>query len=324
MSTRQQLVRLLADGRFHSGAFLGQNLGVSRTAVWKHIQELSVLGLDIFAVRGKGYRLAYPLELLDKDLIRTHLGEETATSLGELEILDKVGSTNDYLGSKLRTVDTVFPAVCLAEMQTKGRGRRGRTWVSPYGTNLYLSLSWVFQPSGAGIEGLSLAVAVSIARILSARGVNGVCLKWPNDILLGDRKLSGILIDLVGETSGDMRVVVGVGINCNVSPSAAEGIDQPWADLSSAGVNISRNTLAAEIISALLECLIVFSREGLDSFMDDWHRFDHLDSRSVRLNQGNRTIYGIARGIDDNGALLLEYNGRIQKVHAGEVSVRQS
>ena len=316
------LLPLLADGEFHSGQEFAERLGISRAAVWKHVQSLAALGLDVHAVRGRGYQLSTPLQLLDLEKILASLSQSTRSRLDAIDVLNSVDSTSEYLR---RQLDSLYPGrgkACLAEQQTAGRGRRGKSWVSPYGSSLYLSLAWFIDQPGLSISGLSLAIAVSVVRALERYGVERLGLKWPNDIFLEGRKLAGILLDLSGESGGVWRVVVGIGINLRMPSGAAELIDQPWTDLSGMAVEVDRNLLAGQVLEALVSDIELFAGKGLVSFINEWERFDLLSGREIGLQQGDRMIAGIARGIDKDGALLVERNGITGSYHAGEVSVR--
>lgn len=322
MSKRFQLIELLSEGRFCSGVQLAEKLAISRAAVWKHVQALVELGLDVHAVRGRGYQLRSPLQLLDRDRIQRFLSQHTLSRLDAVDIFNSVDSTNEYLRRNLDRLSPGRGRACMAEQQTAGRGRRGRSWVSPYGSSLYLSLAWFIDQPGMSISGLSLAIAVSVARALEEHGIERLGIKWPNDIFLEGRKLAGILLDLSGESGGAWRVVAGVGINVRMPSTAAEQIDQPWIDLSGLNVSVDRNRLAGQALEALVSDIIRFADQGLDSFTDEWTRYDLLSGRVIELRQGDRMIAGIARGIDTDGALLLEHQGTIRSYHAGEVSVR--
>ncbi len=325
MLTRYRLIELLADGRFHSGQSLGRELGISRAAVWKHIQALDELGLDVHAVRGQGYRLADPFEPLDRERIVCHLSASSAERLRALEVFRDIDSTSDHLKRSRPSHESGYFSVCVAEWQSAGRGRCGRRWVSPYGTNLYLSFAAQISEATLGAGGLSLAVAVAVADALQACGVEDAGLKWPNDVFYQGRKLAGILLDLTGESGGPYQVVVGVGINLRVSARAAREIDQPWADLSQSVVKIDRNHLAGLIIESLVRAVDLFKQHGLRAFTKDWERLDLVSGRTVELHHEQESmIKGVARGIDARGALLIERDGMTRSYHAGEVSIRLS
>ncbi len=323
METRYQLIRSLADGKFHSGEALARSLGLSRAAIWKQIKGLrEQWGMEIHAVSGRGYRLVYPLELLQQDKILMLLPSATRGTLSGLEIHDSIDSTNEYLMLQA-AADLPSGQACLAELQTAGRGRRGREWHSPYGSNIYLSLLWRFPLAPIELSGLSLAAGLAVVRALNYLGVTEVGLKWPNDILWQERKLAGLLLEVTGESEGPSQVVLGVGLNTLLSDQQGSGIDQPWVDLTSipGGKQVGRNQLAAALIHQLVNTLESFERHGLSPLLDEWQQQDLYHNKTVVLRMGNRTIEGKHVGIDKNGALLLLHAGEVKAYYAGEVSL---
>ena len=322
MSRQRQLLQLLSDGRFHSGERLGRELGVSRAAVWKLLEGIRKSGIALDSVKGRGYRLRQPIELLDPDSLLELLSPEASALLGGLEIHEELDSTNRHLLRRSRE-GLVPGAVCLAESQTAGRGRRGRTWVSPYASNIYLSLYWEFEQGAAQLSGLSLAVAVSVATALNDVGIEGVGVKWPNDLLVADRKLGGILLEMSGEPTGVCQIVVGIGLNVRMPPEASDDIDQPWSDVASLCPDISRSRLTASLLDRLLKDMQRFSDCGFEAFRAQWTELDLYKGRQVHLLMPHRTIEGVARGVDETGALLLEdQEGGLQRFMSGEVTVR--
>ena len=324
MEKRYQIIRRLADGRFHSGEDLARALNISRAAVWKHLSHIrQKTGLQIFAVRGRGYRLAEPLELLEHERIHAQLTDSSRSLLSSLELLDGTDSTNSHLMQRVGR-GLASGHVCLAEQQYAGRGRRGRTWVSPFGNNIYLSIHWQYALALANLGGLSLAAGIAVIRSLQKLGVGEVGLKWPNDVLWRDRKLSGLLLEVSGEQGGPSNVVLGLGLNTRLDESQADQIDQPWVDLHSVpgGAGISRNKLVAALLDNLLQTMDGFSRQGLEPLLQEWHRYDLYYGRRVSLHFGDRVIEGVHRGIDPTGALLLQQKGELHAYHGGEVSLR--
>ncbi|MDX2457451.1 MAG: bifunctional biotin--[acetyl-CoA-carboxylase] ligase/biotin operon repressor BirA [Gammaproteobacteria bacterium] len=323
MPLRSRLLTLLSDGEFHSGEDLGVALGVSRMAVWKHFKVLRELGVDFEVVRGKGYRLPAYIELLDSDQISSDIARSTATHIDSINVFHELDSTNNWLREQCLN-GAPSGTVCLAEMQHAGRGRRGRGWVSPFAANLYLSLLWR-SPAGAdALGGLSLVAGIAVLRCLQAWGVEAAGLKWPNDILARNSKLAGILIDVVGETSGPCAVILGVGVNICMPPLAGACIDQSWTDLSrlTGCSELSRNRLAAGLLDHLLPAVTEFESAGLQPFLEEWRRYDIVNGCQVDLQLPNETVSGTACGIDDDGALLVEtVNGR-RRFASGELSVR--
>ena len=309
-----KLAALLADGEFHSGEHLGEALGMSRAAVNKHIQTLKSWGLDVFTVTGKGYSLAAPLQLLDEALIHAHL--ETPG----IAVIPVIDSTNQYLLDRMDQLESGF--ACVAEYQQAGRGRRGRKWFSPFGANLYLSMYWRLEQGPAAAMGLSLVIGIVMAEVIQSLGAENVRVKWPNDLYLNDRKLAGILVELTGKTGDAAQIVMGAGINLGMRGEGTSEINQGWINLQEAGVTIDRNQLAASIINSLRAALPLFERDGLAPFVHRWEKLDNFINRPVKLLIGEREVYGIARGIDKQGGLLLEQEGVIKSWVGGEISLR--
>ena len=324
METQLKIVRCLADGQFHSGGLLADELGISRTAVWKAVRKAGDrLGLDVRSARGRGYRLAEPLELLDRDRILAGLDWTRKERIAGLEIHDEIGSTNDSLMAGGRA-GAPTGTLCLAERQTAGRGRRGRTWVSPFGANLYLSLLWRYPQGPSGLGGLSLAVGTAVAAVLQGEGVEGIALKWPNDVLWQRRKLAGLLLEVVAEAQGPSMVVVGLGLNTRLGGAQAAAIDQPWVDLETilGQGGYSRNRLAARVLDALMGVLERYGDEGLVPFLPAWDRFDLYRGEQVSILLGEQVISGTNRGVTEMGALRLDVDGQLRTFQAGEVSLR--
>ncbi len=324
MESSLQLVRRLADGRFHSGAELARESGISRVAVWKRIQGLrDRYGLAIHAVRGRGYQLAAPLELLDLEVIRSGLTSEARRRLGRWTLHDSVDSTNSWLMRRIRE-DAPPGWVCISEHQTQGRGRHGRQWISPFGSSVYFSLLWCFSLPPIALQGLSLAVGVALRRALCEQGLEGVTVKWPNDIELDGGKLAGVLIEMSGEAGGRCDVVIGIGVNVFLSPEAAAGIDRPWADLTqhSNTCHVSRNGLVAAIANHMVSVLQQFGEMRFEPFIEEWRAADAWFGKQVVLVAGEQRVEGQHNGIDRDGALLLNTGGRIRRFVAGEMSLR--
>lgn len=324
MSRREDaLLHRLVDGEFRSGEALAAELGVSRAAVWKLVRAWQARGLDIHAVRGRGYRLARPLELLDAAGILAQLDPAVRERIGPIEVLVGTDSTNTRLAQQAR-LGLPAGAACLAECQTAGRGRLGRQWVSPYAANLYLSVLWRFALPPGRLAGLSLAVGIAVARALERLGVVGLGLKWPNDVLWGGRKLGGVLLEFGGESEGLSHVVIGVGLNVAMPETAGGDIDQPWTDLATVlgRVAVSRNRLAALALSEIAAACAAFAESALASFRTDWQRWDAVAGRPVRLVWPGHVVEGIARGIADEGELQLDTAEGRHCYAIGELSLR--
>ncbi|MDO9106500.1 MAG: bifunctional biotin--[acetyl-CoA-carboxylase] ligase/biotin operon repressor BirA [Methylovulum sp.] len=319
---QKKILNLLADGQFHSGTELAHALGISRSSIWKHINTLTELGLPYSAVSGKGYRLDKPLELLAAADIRACLDPDTKALISSLEIHGQIDSTNRYL-VEFAQLDTVSGRVCFAETQTAGKGRRGRQWVSPFGSNIYLSILWRFQQGYAGTAGLSLAIGVAVIRALRQLHIHDVGLKWPNDIYSQGKKLGGILIEIAGETDGPCAAVIGLGLNLFLPEAEAESIAQAWTDLDkvTGQTPLDRNRLAGCVLNQLLTVLAEFESIGIKAYLDEWRSYDCLQGQAAMLFIAEQPFTGIVRGIDGNGLLLLEHaDGKIQAFASGEVS----
>jgi BirA family biotin operon repressor/biotin-[acetyl-CoA-carboxylase] ligase len=326
VTLREQLIHLLADGEFHSGARLAARLGVSRTAVWKVLHGISELGLEVHSVPKRGYRLSQAIETLSHTRIETKLSTDSLSRVRKLEVLAEIESTNSRLFA-VSDLPTGRADVCIAEFQSAGRGRRGRNWTAPYGGGLCLSLNWQFPESPRQIGALSLATGVGVLRALREQGVGGIGLKWPNDILCGGRKLGGILIELRAETAGPAYVVLGIGLNFHLSKQAQRAIQASGVaavDLAEIGAlaTTGRNMLAAAIVNRLLDVLVEFQQQGFRTFMSEWRDADALSGEPIRVLLGEQTQRGIARGIDADGALMLETPSGLVRFVSGEISVR--
>lgn len=324
MHADTELIQTLADGRFHSGEALGRLLGVSRAAVWKRLQQIrQTFGLEIDAVKGRGYRLRESLDLLDEKTILRTLPEAEHALMGHLYLHNAIESTNTWLMQQ-GAAGEPSGAVCLAEQQISGRGRHGRQWISPYGRNIYLSLLWRFDLAPMQVAGLSLAAAIGVLRVLHKINCLSAGLKWPNDVLWEQKKLAGLLLEVSGESSGPSQVVIGVGLNTRLGEEG-HAIDQPWIDLNSIPdvAKQSRNQLAASLISELIKVVRLYQREGLSAFVDEWHRHDLLIGRQVEIRSVKHCHRGEHLGIDTSGALRLLVDGEQRLFHAGEVSLRK-
>lgn len=320
MNTR--LIEQLADGQFHSGESLGRALGLSRAAIWKQVEVLTSAGLPVERVRGKGYRIAGGVELLSADRIRA-LARARVQTLPIHVALETASTNEDALA--LAASGATTPFVCLAERQLAGRGRRGRSWQSPLGANIYLSLCLSFEQGASALEGLSLVVGLGVLEALRRSGLDDRAgLKWPNDLWVGGRKLAGILIELAGDMDGRCQVVIGVGINLAPLPEAMAGeVAQPWTDLASEiGERPQRNALVADVLETLLAHCDQFSREGFAPFRSDWQAVDVLHGELVSVTTGPRRQDGRCCGVDERGALLLDLDGEVQSLHGGEVTLR--
>ncbi len=320
------VLRLLNDGEFHSGVTIARNLGVSRASVSLALRGLDEVGLVVHKVHGRGYRLPDPMQWLEREVILHHLGTEAKTF--RLEILDTAESTNSLLlqqaamemGSGSGGVRVVA-----TELQTGGRGRRGREWHSGLGDGLTFSLLWRFQQGANLLSGLSLAVGVAIARVLQSSGIRGAVLKWPNDVLFHYRKLAGILIELQGDMLGPTVAVIGIGMNLKLSDSIKARIGQGATDLFSiTGEMPDRNKLLAALLVELVTVLRVFERQGFAPFREEWVHCHGFENKCVTLQLPDGSSQeGVVHGVGEDGSLLLRTPAGNRGYSGGEITLRK-
>ncbi len=315
----RRLLGALASGEPVSGAALAESIGVTRAAVWKHVAALRERGLPIDARTGLGYRLPWPIQLLDADAIAAYPG---AARAGCLEVHWELDSTSSELARRKSVLPDM--AVVLAETQSAGRGRRGRPWLSPPGLNLYLSCLKRFEHGFAGLSGLSLAVGVCVVQALEDLDVVGAGLKWPNDVHADQGKLAGVLVELGGEYQGPCTAIIGVGINVRLPPALQADITQPATDLATLGGGTApdRNRLAAALVARLADGLTRFAGQGFAAFADEFACLDRLRGRVLRLQGPNDTFTGTGAGVDARGALRVRTDVGERLVDSAEVTVR--
>ena len=321
--SQDKILNALKDGKFHSGESLGELLGVSRTAVWKQLQKLEEIGLQVESVKGTGYRVVNGIDLLVKDDITVHLRDRNRNEPRSIELFQSLGSTNKYLREQAEKSDC-SGSVVLAERQTSGRGRRGKTWVSPFAANIYMSILWDFEQGAQALEGLSLAIGVAVRRALIEMGLEDVRLKWPNDIYIGNKKLGGILLEMIGDPAGHCSVVIGVGINVSMPASMAVNIDQPWTDCcSESDAPIARSRLAALLIDNIFDILNDFESLGFAGYRDEWQEADAFKGLQGTISTPRDSVSGTVIGVDNSGAVQLKLiSGAVKSFIGGELSLR--
>lgn len=315
MSSKQDLIRLLADGKFHSGEELGTSLGLTRSAVWKLIRQLADIGIDVHRVKGRGYQIPDGLELLNQSFMNDQL-----SSTNPLVVMNELDSTNQFLLNERARLSS--GTILLAEFQSQGRGRRQRAWCSPFGANLYCSILWQFNKDPSELSGLSLAAGVAIVNALERYGVHNAQLKWPNDVLWNNKKLSGILIEMTAESYARTDIVLGVGLNVNMPTSVK--LEQEWVDIKTITTprKTQRNQLAVYLIDELTAMLQRFQTEGFEPFRRAWQSLDMLYDQAVTVKTPTAEQIGIAKGISPTGELLVQLSGELVRFSHGDVSIR--
>ncbi|ACV25841.1 bifunctional biotin--[acetyl-CoA-carboxylase] ligase/biotin operon repressor BirA [Kangiella koreensis] len=313
----RQLISLLKDGNFHSGQKLADELSVSRAYVWKLMQQLEALGLEFESVTRKGYRLIKSLQLLDAQSLQQEM-VSTGLEDWQSEVLLLTDSTNE----QLKGAGFCHKKVLAAEYQSAGRGRRGRQWVSPLASNLYWSVGWQTQMPVQQLGGLSLVVGLAIIKALQSLDIEGVQLKWPNDIRYQGKKLGGILIELSGDVAGALQVVIGVGLNMQMGSTLAQSIEQEWMNVNDLAPDVSRQQVLAKTIVEFNQALELFEQKGFAAFQELWQEVDECFGQKVSILQQHQELKGIGAGVDDTGALLLQTGQGVIPIYAGEVSLR--
>ena len=325
-SRRERVLGLLADGSFHSGERLAKRLRISRAGIWKLIGSLREMGIDIQSVPRQGYRLPAPVDLLDEQAISEAMSAATRARLERTDVLLTVDSTNRYVTDNAIGVPGRGQA-CLTELQSAGRGRRGRSWLAPFGSGICLSIGWQFSEPPPTFSALSLAVGVAAARALHRFGAD-VKLKWPNDLMWQQRKLGGILIEMRGESSGPAHVVIGIGVNMRMPPATRIALAEQQAVVIADVHEIlrdrtpTRNRLVAAFIDEIVAMLQIFATRGFDPFIDEWLQLDTLASAPVKVISATKTTLGTAHGVDRDGTLLVDVDGELRRFVSGEVSLR--
>lgn len=323
MLSHLEILKRLNHERYSSGQELADTLDVTRATIHNCILRLEAMGVSIERVRGKGYRLLRPLDLIDANKIKSNLSPEVLNGLMQINVLHQVDSTNNFISSYESPATSHF-SVVLAEMQSAGKGRRGRTWESPYAANIYMSLLWTMQKSMSEVGALSPLLAISMVRALAAMGIEGLGLKWPNDIYCHYKKLAGLLIECSGEVNGNTKMIIGVGVNVHMDDQDNIHIDQPWTNILSNTPNtsVSRNDIVPSLLNHMVPILNKFNSDQIESLVEDWREWDIMQNQQVVLHTTNKDIVGVARGIDETGRLLLETKQGTQVFSAGDVSLR--
>lgn len=315
----------MADGKCHSGEVLASRLSVSRTAVWKIIKELQSKGLQISATKGKGYRLETYTELLNKKEISIHIDKNAQSLISNLEIYQEVLSTNQLMLEQLGK-NILHGRIITAEYQSAGYGRRGNAWCSPYAGSISLSIGWHYEFPLFSLMHLSMAIGIAVIKTLHRIGLKQAGLKWPNDIVYGDQKLGGLLIETRGESAGPCSLVAGIGLNYSI-PNQTKGIDinQPWIDLDSIMDTLpSRNVLIAILISEVIPVLENFHNQKPQEYVSAWKKYDCLIGKKVYLKLLREMVQGTVEGFDNNGAIQISVHGKIKSYSSGEISIKMN
>ena len=318
----EQILRILADGQFHSGETIGLALNISRSAVWKLVQRLSSWQVTVFSVRGKGYRIPGGLDLLNQEKLIARL-KQAGCRYKIIKVLTTVDSTASYIARQWQQAPGKS-IVCIAEHQSAGRGRKGRPWISPFAANLYFSVG-VEMPIGlSALGGMSLAVGMSLAETLNRYTAGQIKIKWPNDLLVEQKKLAGILVEASGDSNDHSFLNIGVGINWAMQEDQGDKIEQPWINLNSlVKKQCSRNEILAEVLIGLEKTLRKYQQQGFKPFAGRWSELSAFFQQPVILHRAQDSVEGREIGIEENGALRLKTAKGVEIFHSGEVSLRR-
>lgn len=324
---QMELLSFLEDGDYHTGNALGLQLGVTRTAVWKQMTQLHALGVPIQRSPQRGYRIANPMMFLNAKKIDHELERQGFKKNIRYHIYASIDSTNRWL-KDLPTSDAID--VCCAEMQTAGRGRFNRPWFSPFGENIYLSSRWHFNGDLSSLSGLSLVVSLAVLNVLHDQGIKEhLRVKWPNDLLWLNKKLSGNLIEIIAESNGGADIVIGIGLNVNSLSEMNESVLQPtipWCSVREiTGSYHDRNRLIAALINRLDHDLTRFMVQGFEPFIPTWNQVDFLKEKRINVSHPNKRLSGTAAGVDHKGQLILiDENQVTHYLSSGDTSLHSS
>ncbi|TQV73871.1 biotin--[acetyl-CoA-carboxylase] ligase [Aliikangiella marina] len=316
------LLRTLADGEFHSGEEIANALGVSRATIWKLMKKLESWQIPLYSVTGKGYKIPGGLELLESSWLREVL-TKAGSQFSNIHVLTSVDSTANFIAQHWRE-NPNKTVVCIAEHQTQGRGRKGRAWISPFAANLYFSIGIQVPLGLSALGGISLAVGISLANTLNRYSNQPIKIKWPNDLLVDNRKLAGILVEASGDSNDKSFLNIGIGLNWNMQTEQGKAIDQPWINLADlVDDSCSRSQILADILLELEQAFDAYQSDGLKIVARQWASLSALYRQPVRIVRTNDQLDGIEIGIESSGALKVATDSGEQIVHSGEVSLRR-
>jgi len=298
-----KLINLLSDGKFHDGSTMGAALGITRSAIWKIVKRLQDYGVNITSDLTKGYRLEQPMTLYDKHKIYNALPISEKKSY-ELDVFESLNSTNDYL----KTLRFKTNKICLAELQTQGKGRFSRTWYSPFGDNIYLSISMSFNQDISELSGLSLVISLAVLNTIEQfYASKNLSIKWPNDVLLNGKKIAGILIEGDSEVHGCCKLIIGIGLNVNMTDKKANQHANHWTSIKLATKkNIDKNQITASLLNNLFKYIKKFQDTGFGYFQSEWKKYDYLYGQEITITNGKKRTHGICRGVNNQGYLQVE------------------
>jgi BirA family biotin operon repressor/biotin-[acetyl-CoA-carboxylase] ligase len=325
-SSQMSILQILKDGSCHSGNELGTILGITRSGVWKQINQLIELGVPINRHLQQGYQLPNQLILLNEEQIIEQLTSCSFPNPINLHLFTSIDSTNRYL-KDLPTSSIV--ELCCAEIQTQGRGRFGRHWHSPFGENIYCSSRWSLNCDLSRLSGLSLVTSLAVLATVNEiqpSPDSEIKVKWPNDLLWGDKKLCGSLIEIIAESNSNAQIIIGIGLNVNTDTQNHPLPDRAWCSLFEIfQQKYNRNLLIAKLIVNLEYYFTKFISKGLEAFINEWNQFDYLKGKYITVTQSSGSISGVAAGVNHAGLLILEDDqGNMHYLSSGDTSLKSN
>ena len=315
-----QILRDLSVGSPRTAEQLAHDHGVSKLEVIQAMEEAKEYGIEIVATRGRGFELPRRFDWLDADRVLSALGARASQC--QLRIFNEVESTND---SVLSVADRPIESglVVVAELQTKGRGRRGRHWTSGLGSALTFSILYRLPHRNAANAAISLVVGVALMRAMVELGATGMSLKWPNDVLDARGKIGGVLAESHAERGSAGIVVIGIGLNIETQEEFMASVDQPVSDLRACGVVADRSTILGVILRHFFDAMEQFELQGFSRLRQEWTAHAAFLSKPIALLHANGDVEkGIMAGIAEDGALLLATSQGHQRVYSGDIKLR--
>ena len=311
-----KLVSLFNAAEYKTGTELGHVLGVSRSAIWKMIEKLREYEINVTSDKKLGYKLKQKLHLIDQSQIQKAIAFDNVC----VDVLESIGSTNEYL-KNINMADCNH-YICIAEHQSKGKGRLKRNWDSPFAQNIYFSMAHVFQKDISALAGFSMIVSLSILRTLQNFLTDSADLKikWPNDIYWKDNKIAGVIIETIGESHGGCKAIIGIGINVNMMESENIG---NWTSLKKiASQEHDRNQICISLVDNLIRDIKEFEIKGFGHFITKWNQYDYLAGKTISIKNHNDVFKGLYKGINPIGHLLLHLKkGEIKEFSSGDATM---
>lgn len=318
---KRKLIEILADGRFHSGSEVGEQLGVSRAAVWKQVKRLEQYGLVIHAVPGKGYQIPGGLDLLDKELIVQSLDPQLLATLQGFNITEAADSLVDSVAEQLRHQGNPGFYVCLAESRILSREKYGRSACTTYAAYASFAIGARLRLNEVVLHGLGPAAAVAIRDVL---GVHGCLIKWPGELRVSGKSLGQVRVELREQQAGYVDVLIDADVRIKSLSFLMASPSNPVISLEGAlRMPVDRNQMIGKLLSALAALVVsTQSADGVAQYLARWQSLDLLNDRQISMSVDGRQVEGFARGLDGNGFLRIETDRGVEAFEMGDVELK--